>query len=76
MQIKVVRKERISPDFERWWICLSKENFRDFGFLLEAMEGVGVHRRSHETDNQMEVEVSLGMMAELEALLEDMREKL
>lgn len=72
----VVRKERISPDFERWWICLPSENFRDFGFLLETMEGVGVHRRSYEAENRMEVEVSVGMVSELEALLEDMREML
>ncbi len=72
----MVGKEQLSPDFERWWICLPREKFRDFGFLLEAMEGVGIHRRSYEAQNQMEVDVSRGMVFELEALLDDMREKL
>jgi len=74
MDIKVVRTERISAGMERWLVSLPKENFRDFGFMLEALEGVGLHSRSSEGENLMEVEVAIGRKDELTALLQDLQD--
>ncbi len=72
MDIRVISKRPISARMERWQIQLPVERFREFGFLLESMEGVGLHRRSLEADNLMEVDVSAGFVDELEALIRDL----
>jgi hypothetical protein len=74
MDIKVVRTEQISAGTERWLVSLPAKNFRDFGFLLEALEGVGIHRKSAAGDNLMEVDVAVGRKDELTALLHDLKD--
>ena len=74
MDIKVVRTERISDAMERWWLSLPTKNFRDFGFMLETLEGVGIHSCSSEGENLMEVLVATGMKDELIALLHDLKD--
>jgi hypothetical protein len=74
MNIKVVKTEQISDGTERWLVTLPEKNFRDFGFLLEALEGVGIHRKSREGENLMEVDVAVGMRDELTALLHDLKD--
>jgi hypothetical protein len=72
MQIKIVKTERISEQMERWQVCLTKDKFMEFGFYLEALEGVGLHRRSYEADNLMEVDVATGFRDEALALIADL----
>jgi hypothetical protein len=72
MEIKVIKKEPISPWMERWQVQMPLARFREFGFYLEALEGVGLHRRSPEGDNLMEVDVAIGRRDELLALISDL----
>lgn len=72
MDINVVRTEQISPQMERWVISLPKARFMEFGFFVEALEGMGLHHRSYEAENLMEVDVASGMKEELQALLADL----
>jgi hypothetical protein len=44
----------------------------EFGFYLEALEGVGLHRRSYEADNLMVVDVATGFRDEALALIADL----
>jgi hypothetical protein len=74
MEIKVIRTEQISPQMERWQISLPKARFMEFGFFVEALEGVGLHRRSYEAEGQMEVDVAIGMKDELTALIHDLQD--
>ncbi len=69
MEIRIIRIEQLNPALERWWIQLPRAGFRDFGFLLETLEGTGLHKRSREAENLMEVDVAVGMKTELEALI-------
>ena len=73
MDIRIVKIEQISPQMERWLIQLPKHQFIVFGFLLEAMEGTGLHRQSLEAENQMVVDVAIGMKQELTDLLDDLK---
>ena len=60
MDIKIVKTEYLSDNMERWQICLPKAQFMEFGFYVEALDGVALHRRSFEADNLMEVDVAIG----------------
>jgi len=73
MDIRIVRTEQISDNMERWLVSLPKARFVEFGFYLEALEGVGLHRRSLEAENLMEVDVAIGFKDELTALIEELR---
>ncbi len=73
MEIKVVKQEQISPYIERWQVELPKSRFMEFGFFLEAMEGVGLHKRSFETENLMEVDVSIDFKQDLLNLIADLQ---
>jgi hypothetical protein len=75
MEIKVVNTEQISPAMERWQISLPKASFWEFGFHLEALEGVGLHRRSYEAENLMEVDVAIGFKDELLSLIADLQKQ-
>ena len=72
MEIRIIRTEQLSPQMERWVISLPKARFMEFGFFVEALEGVGLHRRSQEAENLMEVDVAVGMKDELLALISDL----
>jgi hypothetical protein len=72
MEIRIVRQERLRPYMERWLLELAEHDFRAFGFYLEALEGVGLHRKSKEGDNLLEVDVATGRKDELLALLADL----
>jgi hypothetical protein len=65
MQIKVVKTEYLSERMERWQIELPKACFMEFGFYVEALDGVALHRRSYEADNLMEVDAAIGFKDEL-----------
>ncbi|GEM_PF-3574232 len=72
MEIKVIKIEQISDNMERWRISLPKANFREFGFLFETLEGLGLHKRIWEVKDQLELDVAVGMKDELLALLKDL----
>ncbi len=70
MDIKVVKTEFLSEHMERWQVCLHKAQFMEFGFYVEALDGVALHRRSFEAENLMEVDVAIGFKDEMLALIE------
>lgn len=70
MNIKVIKTEQISERMERWHVSLPKDKFMEFGFYLEALDGMALHRRSMEADNVMEVDVAIGFKDEVLALIE------
>lgn len=73
MQIKIISTKKISDHMERWLFSLPRDKFMEFGFFIESMEGIGIHRRSFEAENQMEVDVAIGFRDELLALLSAMQ---
>lgn len=74
MIITVVETQVLSNSMERWKINVSKDKFREFGFYLETLEGVGLHRRSFESENLMEVDVAVGFKDELLSLINALQE--
>jgi hypothetical protein len=73
MKIEIVEITKVSDHIERCKVNVSKDRFCEFGFFLETMEGVGIHRRSYETENLMEVDISIGFKDDFIALINDLQ---
>lgn len=73
MNVTIIEVKKVSEDIERWKVNVSKDRFCELGFYLEALEGVGLHRRSYEAENLMEVDISIGFKDEFIALINDLQ---
>lgn len=69
MQFTLLRREPLSPYFQRWYFRLSPADFTEFGFFLESLDGMALHHQNAAAKDIMEVDVPLGWTAELEYLL-------
>ncbi|MDZ4182394.1 MAG: hypothetical protein U1B83_05915 [Candidatus Cloacimonadaceae bacterium] len=72
MDIGIKHKGHISPDFMSYRLCLKREQFCLFGYLLDSVEGLANHHSTDET-GEMDISVPAARIAEFEQFLDAWR---
>ena len=69
MPIELITRAQISPDFLRFRFHVPKNEQMFFGYSIDAMEGIGIHRCPEGYPDQVEVDVPLLLETEFNHLL-------